>query len=146
VTASEPPAVVVRRILPAAATVVYDEWLDSDALSEWMCPRPARATKIQIDPRVGGGISIDIEEGGIAFTVTGTYVELDRPRRLAFTWTCSHWDPALDSLVVVTLEPHGDGATHMTIRHDLPSQLRADHEHGWTVVAQQLDERLRGLT
>src|SRR6266852_1609835 len=34
---------VVRRLLPAAPELVYDEWLDPEALREWMCPRPARA-------------------------------------------------------------------------------------------------------
>ena len=31
----------------------------------------------------------------------------------------------------------------MTIRHtDLPPQLRADHDHGWTLIAKQLDRAL----
>src|SRR5215813_5682208 len=35
------PTAVVRRVLPAAPDVVYDEWLDPDALADWMCRRTA---------------------------------------------------------------------------------------------------------
>jgi uncharacterized protein YndB with AHSA1/START domain len=31
--------VVVRRVLPAAPDIVYDEWLDPVGMIEWMCPR-----------------------------------------------------------------------------------------------------------
>jgi uncharacterized protein YndB with AHSA1/START domain len=136
--------VEVRRRLAAPPEAVYDEWLDPEALRDWMCPRPARATKIELQPHVGGRFRLDIEESGVAFSVTGTYLDLERPRRLSFTWSCSTWpDPDLETLVTVTLEPHGAATTEMTIRHtDLPPKLRADHDHGWTLIAEQLDRAL----
>jgi uncharacterized protein YndB with AHSA1/START domain len=144
-TPKDSAVVVVQRLLPARPEVVYDEWLDPEALSEWMCPRPARATRIELDPRAGGRLRIDIEESGAAFFVTGRFLTLDRPHRLAFTWTCSTWpDPNLDTTVMVTLEPSGAGDTRMTIRHEaLLPDLRADHLQGWAAIAQQLDQRLR---
>ena len=45
---------VVRRLLPAPPDVVYDEWLDAEGMAEWMRPRPARATSIALEARVGG--------------------------------------------------------------------------------------------
>jgi uncharacterized protein YndB with AHSA1/START domain len=80
VSHSEPPTAVVRRMLPASPDVVYDEWLDADAFAEWMCPPPARATKIELDPRIGGRLRIDIDDGGFMLYVTGQYVDLDRAR------------------------------------------------------------------
>jgi uncharacterized protein YndB with AHSA1/START domain len=140
----EAPAALVHRLLPAPPGVVYDEWLDPDALSDWMCPRPARATHIDVDPTIGGTLRIDIEEEGARFVVTGRYVELDRPRRLSFTWSCSTWpDPRVESLVVVTLEPHGDGETSMTIHHGLlPPDLIDQHQLGWARIAEQLAARM----
>jgi uncharacterized protein YndB with AHSA1/START domain len=146
VSAIGPAAAVVRRVLPAPPEVVFDEWVDPEALKEWMCPLPARAAHIELDVRVGGRIRIDVEEDGSAFTVTGTYLRLDRPTRLAFTWSCSTWAvPDLETIVTVTLEPHGDSGTQMTIHHQLPDELRADHERGWTLIAQQLDQQLRSV-
>ena len=140
---AEAPVALVARLVPASPAVVYDEWLDPDALSDWMCPRPARPTNIEIDPTIGGRLRIDIEEDGVRFAVTGRYVELDRPRRLSFTWSCSTWpDPNLESLVTVTLEPRGD-ETLMTIRHALlPPDLIGQHQSGWTRIVGQLADDL----
>jgi uncharacterized protein YndB with AHSA1/START domain len=56
--------------------VVYDEWLDPDAMTDWMCPRPVRATRIELDPRVGGLLRIDMDHDGHELSVTGAYLAL----------------------------------------------------------------------
>jgi uncharacterized protein YndB with AHSA1/START domain len=144
-TNAERSAAVVKRVLPATPDEVFDEWVDPDAFGEWMCPHPARATKISLDPRVGGRLRIDIEEEGASFYVAGSYIELERPRRLRFTWSCSTWaDPTVESVVTVTLEPHGGIDTLMTIHHArVPPAYLTNHERGWTLIAQQLDDVLR---
>jgi uncharacterized protein YndB with AHSA1/START domain len=138
---------VVRRVLPAPPDVVFDEWLDPVGMTEWMCPRPARAVKISLEPSVGGTLRIDIEDSGSSLLVTGEFVELDRPRRLRFTWSCSEWaDPKARSVVTVSLQPHGAEQTLMTIEHEqLPPEQVDRHQRGWDAIAVQLDEAL-GLT
>jgi len=138
-------AVTVRRVLPAPPDIVYDEWLDPVGMLEWMCPRPARAVKISLEPSVGGPLRIDIEDSGSSLYVSGTFVELDRPRRLRFTWSCSAWaDPSVQSLVTVTLEDHGADETMMTIEHEqLPAEEVGSHRHGWGRIAVQFGGALR---
>jgi len=133
-------AVTITRVLPAPPDIVYDEWLDPVGMLEWMCPRPARAVKISLEPSVGGSLRIDIEDSGFSLYVTGTFVELDRPRRLRFTWSCSAWaDPSVQSLVTVTLEDHGADETMMTIEHEqLPPEEADSHRRGWDTIAVQL--------
>jgi uncharacterized protein YndB with AHSA1/START domain len=137
--------VIVRRVLPAPPDIVYDEWLDPVGMIEWMCPRPARAVKISLEPSVGGSLRIDIEDSGSSLYVSGHYVELDRPRRLRFTWSCSAWaDPTVQSVVTVTLEDHGTAETMMTIEHEqLPTEEMDSHQHGWAAIAVQLGDALR---
>jgi uncharacterized protein YndB with AHSA1/START domain len=137
--------VIVRRVLPAPPDIVYDEWLDPVGMIEWMCPRPARAVKISLEPSVGGSLRIDIEDSGSSLYVSGFYIELDRPRRLRFTWSCSAWaDPTVQSMVTVTLEDHGTAETMMTIEHEqLPPAEMDSHRHGWAAIAVQLEEALR---
>jgi uncharacterized protein YndB with AHSA1/START domain len=144
-TAADEVAVVVNCVLPATPDVVYDEWLDPDSLRDWMCPRPARAVNVEVDPRVGGRLRIDIEESGVEFFVAGRFLVLDRPHRLVFSWTCSTWpEPSLDTTVTVTLDAIGEDETRMTIRHEaLPENLRPDHRNGWGLIAQQLEQKLR---
>lgn len=97
---------MVQRTLPAPPKLVYQEWLDPESLTEWMCPRPARAIKIDLSPTIGGRLWFDIVDGAERFTVAGQFIEMDRPHRLRFTWSCSTWpDPTLESVVTVRLEP-----------------------------------------
>lgn len=139
-TSPDAPVAVVRQRLPAPPDVVYDEWTDPAKLAEWMCPRPARCLNVEADPRVGGRVGFDIEEAGRTFRVSGNYLTLDRPRRLAFTWSCSTWpDPTIQSVVTVTIEPEGARASIMTIEHELlPPALVQQHAHGWAAIAGQL--------
>lgn len=136
--------VTVRRVLPAPPDLVYDEWLDPVGMTEWMCPRPARAVAISLEPSVGGTLRIDIEDRGSSMYVTGRYLELDRPRRLRFTWSCSDWaDPTVQSVVTVTLDRHGTDETLMTIEHEqLPPERVDDHGSGWAAIAAQLGAAL----
>jgi uncharacterized protein YndB with AHSA1/START domain len=136
----------IGHVLPARSDVVYDEWWDPEGMREWMCPRPAVPTRIEIDAEVGGHYRIDIDDEGSTRSVTGHYLAFERPRGLAFTWRCTTWESsAPESVVIVQLEPRDDGQTLMTIRH---LQLRADlveaYRADWGRVAAQLEERLAG--
>jgi uncharacterized protein YndB with AHSA1/START domain len=145
VVVDEAGAAVVSRLLPARPQDVWHEWVDADAMADWMCPWPARCLGVQLEPVVGGNVRIDIEEDGFRFFVAGRCAELDPPRRLAFTWSCSTWlDPNVESQVTVTLdavtldEPRCAG-TLMTIEHALlPPDLRDRHQAGWAAIANQL--------
>jgi uncharacterized protein YndB with AHSA1/START domain len=140
------PVVTVRRTMPAPPDAVYDEWLDPEALLDWMCPRPARCLKVELDPRVGGKLRFDIEDEGEQFFVHGVFLTLNRPRLLQFTWSCSIWpDPHLQTTVSVRLEPDGpqQQQTLMTIQHAmLPPDVRNRHEHGWGKITEQLAHKL----
>ena len=139
-----PEVAVVERVLPAPCDVVYDEWLSPESLTEWMCPRPARLRDVELDPVVGGSYRFDIIEDGKQMIVLGTYLTLERPHTIRFTWSCSTWaDPALQSVVTVELRPLGDDRTHMIIRHELlPTGTLANHLEGWKLIAEQLAEIL----
>jgi uncharacterized protein YndB with AHSA1/START domain len=139
----------VRRVLPATPEVVFDQWLDPEALADWMCPRPAHCVSIVVEPHVGGRVRFDVRETatdtGAPVLISGQFLDVDRPRRLRFTWSHSGWDdPTLASVVEVSFEPVGDGETLMSIEHSLlPPEGFADHDIGWSVTADQLVARLR---
>jgi uncharacterized protein YndB with AHSA1/START domain len=146
VTPPLPTAARVQRVLPARPAEVFQEWLDPEAMRQWMCPRPAHATKVELEPVVGGRFRIDINDAGADFYVSGTYLELDPPHKLSLTWSCSIWDdPTLQSIVTVSLEPHDDSSTLMTINHVLlPPAIIDEYRRGWMAIAGQLESRLLG--
>ena len=137
-------AAVIEWVLPASCDVVYDEWLSAESLTDWMCPRPARLRDVELDPVVGGCYRFDIIEEEKQMIVVGTYLTLDRPHIVRFTWSCSTWvDPTQQSIVTVELRPLGENETHMTIRHELlPAGTRINHREGWQIIAEQLAENL----
>jgi uncharacterized protein YndB with AHSA1/START domain len=138
-------AAIVRQRLPAPPDVVYQEWTDPGKLAEWMCPRPARCLNVEADPRIGGTLAFDIEDADQVFRVSGNYLTLERPHRLAFSWSCSTWpDPAIQTIVTVTIDPDGAEASIMTIEHELlPAALIQQHAQGWAAITTQLESRLR---
>ena len=138
----DPTTAVVERVLPAEPPVVYAAWTDPAALAEFICPAPAVAGTIECDPRVGGRLRIDMIDPDGVVHIVGEYLELDPPNRLRFTWDTS-FGGGFRSVVTVTLRPHGEAETLMTIEHaQLPPEWTADHVQGWTSIARKLGDQL----
>ena len=73
--------------------------------------------------------------------VHGEYVEVDKPRRLVFTWLAS-WDNFAETLIVLELTPTAKG-THVKIRHSGFGERRESglgHAQGWIRVLGWLSE------
>jgi len=134
------PVVRVQRVMPATPEVVFDEWLDPEALADWMCPRPSRCVAVTVEPHVGGRVRFDVDTSGSLVLITGQFLDIDRPKLLRFTWSHSGWvDPTVTSIVNVAFEPVGDDQTLMSIEHSLlPPEAYEDHHRGWMVTADQL--------
>ena len=140
------PEVTVERVLGVPPAAVYDRWFDPASLADWMCPRPARLGRVELDPVVGGRYRFDVEDSGVELVISSRYLALERPRLLRFTWTCTTWpEGAQDSVVTVTPEARRPGATLMRIHHALlPPDVVDDHRHGWDRIGAQLAHALQG--
>lgn len=136
---SEAPRITITRRLPATPAEVYAEWLDPEGLREWMCPHPARPTDVAVDPVEGGSFRFDIVDGPATMVVTGRYLALEPGQLIKFTWSCDTWaDPAVESVVTISLTAHGDDCD-MTLTHErLPAEQIPSHRNGWTAIAEQL--------
>ena len=79
--------ILVERELRIAASpeTVWEFLVDPEKVARWK-GEPATA----FDARPGGGYRIEIIPG---HTASGEFVELDRPRRLVYTWG---WEPDED--------------------------------------------------
>jgi uncharacterized protein YndB with AHSA1/START domain len=143
---NDAPIARVQRVMPAAQEVVFDEWLDPESLTEWMCPRPVRVVALTVEARVGGTVRFDIDDSGARVLITGRFLSIDRPHRLRFTWSASDWpDPTAVSVVDVAFESRGGDQTLMTIEHSLlPPDTFDEYQSGWEGVADQLAAFLRG--
>jgi len=134
------PKVVVRREIAAPAQELFDAWLDPASLAIWMRPGDTLRSAIKVDPRVGGNFEIVMYTPGGAVPHTGTYKEIDRPRRLVFTWN-SPYALNNDSLVTVEFRP-SRGATEIVLTHEkLPSaEMVVAHTKGWSDILVLIEE------
>jgi uncharacterized protein YndB with AHSA1/START domain len=143
---SDTVTVVVQRVMPATPQVVFDQWLDPEALEEWMCPHPVRVIDVTVEARVGGTVRFDVDASGTRVLISGQFLAIERPHLLRFTWSNSNWeDPTQASVVNVTFEPVGADETLMSIEHSLlpPTEFEAFHT-GWIVTFEQLAGTLAG--
>ncbi len=139
--AISPAAVVVRRTIAAKPEILFDAWLDPEALAAWMRPGTVPRTVATVDARVGGRYEIVMHlESGEIVPHTGVYLTIDRPRRLEFTWL-SHYTGKRDTLVTVDFVPRGDHTEIVVTHAQLPESDRADHDKGWTTAIEKLAQK-----
>lgn len=136
--ATTAPTLTVRREIAAPAQELFDAWLDPKSLAIWMRPGSTVRSTAKTDPHVGGTFEILMyQESGKPIPHTGTYKEIDRPRRLVFTWN----SPAAgqnDSLVTIEFRPVR-GVTEIVLTHEkLPSDQVDGHTKGWTTAIEVL--------
>ena len=81
------PIVQLRRRVKATAEEIFDLWTKPDLMVRWMSPFPGAVDcKASCDLRPGGAFSLVMLSGESSREVSGTYVQIDRPRKLVFTW------------------------------------------------------------
>ncbi len=132
-------SVTVRREIAASAEDLFDAWLNAESLASWFKPAGTQETRVETDPRVGGTFCIVMVEDESSMEHTGTYREIDRPRRLVFTWS----SPATrfrDSIVTVTFEALSNGSTVIEIHQTgLPDEeAQTGHHAGWSDILREL--------
>ncbi len=130
---------VQRLVIRAPADEVFDHFVDPALFGEWM------AEGATLDTTPGGVISWTHPNGD---TVSGRYVEIDRPRRLVFTYG---WDrtevgiPPGSTTVEIDLEVQDDGATLVTLVHRGLEDRAADaHRVGWAHYLDRLRSTAEG--
>jgi uncharacterized protein YndB with AHSA1/START domain len=132
-------AVVVRRAIAASPEVLFDAFLDPEALAEWMRPGEIRSTVAHVEPRVGGAYQITMQGQSGAIIHTGVYRHIERPKRLIFTWR-SPGTEERDTLVTIDFVPAGKRTEVVVTHEQLPESAMPSHSRGWTSGLEHLDE------
>ena len=142
---AEPVVLTLTRRIAALPERVFDAWLDPDGVGRWLFATPDGVMeRVEIDARVGGRFLIAERRSGELAEHFGEYLEIDRPRRLAFSFAAMR-DSGF-TRVTVTIAPEGDGCL-LTLVHEMDPQW-ADYEErtrqGWTMILAGLARTLTG--
>ncbi len=131
----------LTRRINARREDVFDAWTDPEILKSWWAPEGTTMTSVALDPRVGGAYRIGIvSTEGEQMYVAGTFVEIERPSRISYTWAWDEDDgPGHQSLVTIEFAESGR-ETAVTLTHErlASEQSRDNHRHGWTSILDNL--------
>jgi uncharacterized protein YndB with AHSA1/START domain len=135
------PIVQIRRRVRAPAEQIFDLWTKPDLMVRWMSSFPGTVDcKASCDLRPGGTFSLVMLSKEANREVSGTYVVIDRPRKLVFTWI-GPLTNNVNTLVTVELNPLGD-ETDLVLTHErLPtSAIVEGHTRGWGHILDHLTD------
>ena len=140
--ATPSPAVRVTRWFDMTPERVFDAWLDPDMIGRFMfgpALRDEEVVKISLDARIGGTFSFVVRRNGQEIDHIGRYAEIDRPRRLVFTWAVA--PDAIDaSRVVIEVASQGSGC-ELTLTHEMQpkwTDFAPRVESGWRTMLDAL--------
>jgi uncharacterized protein YndB with AHSA1/START domain len=139
-TTGRGPVVQIRRRVRASAEEIFDLWTKPDLMVRWMSPFPGAVDcKASCDLRPGGAFSLVMTSQEESREVSGTYLQIDRPRKLVFTWT-GPLTNNVTTLVTLELNPRGDDETDLVLTHErLPTPAMWEgHTRGWGHILDHL--------
>ena len=114
----------------ATPAEVFPYLTEPALLTKWM------ASWVDVEPTPGGKFSVRLGDQ----PVLGTYVVVEPPHRVVFTWGLPGNEALLpgSSTVEIVLTADGDQTVVDLMHTDLPDELRADHLAGWTSLLERL--------
>lgn len=134
----------IERLVRAPADRVWTALATAEGMRSWWW-RHWEDVTIEADVRVGGAYTIEAPGAGIV--LDGTYLAVDAPSHLAFTWRWRDEDgTSADEAVDIHVHAEGEN-TRITLRHtgpwpdDAPAQ---SYRQGWQFVLDELTSVLAG--
>jgi uncharacterized protein YndB with AHSA1/START domain len=134
----------VERTFKASAEDVFDAWTSPDVMRRWFHCAPAWDTPVaDVDLRVGGKVRIVMRmPDGRESEAKGEYTLIDRPHRLAMTWTFDA-DPANEQLIELSFSESEGSTTVLMVNSGITSDQRRDaQEEGWQGCFGELERLL----
>ncbi len=136
----------VTRKFEASPERVFDAWLNPETAGKWLFATPnGEMVRCEIDARVGGKFRLVDRRDGDDVDHLGEYVEIDRPRRLVFTFAVPKFSWQYTKVTVEITPTAGGCELRLTQEHVLP-EWASRTEQGWGMILSGLAESLKGGT
>ena len=135
----------VNKVINAPVEKVFDAWLNPELLSRFMLPMPGMPQpETEVDGRKGGRFTIYMEVGDQIMPHSGTYLELERPNLLVFSWESPF--SADGSSVTLNFISEDSGTTRVELTHVrfIDEESRGNHEAGWGNILGVLNQVCEG--
>jgi uncharacterized protein YndB with AHSA1/START domain len=148
VRVAEEAARVVRieRNFDAPAEAVFDAWTSEEVIRRWFRPASGwQEPSAEVDLRVGGTIRVVMRDpDGEPVGAGGEYTLIDRPHRLAFTWTFDD-DPSNQQMIELEFSERGGVTTVLFVNSKISDERRRDAQYdGWSTCLDNMALVLEG--
>jgi uncharacterized protein YndB with AHSA1/START domain len=124
----------VKHRFTASPERVFDAWLDPEKARRFLFATAAgQMVRAETDPRVGGRFTFTDRRDGEDVEHTGEYLEIDRPRRLVFTFAVPKYSSVV-TRVTIEIVPM-DGGCELTLTHEgVPPEYAERNVEGWSRI------------
>ncbi len=137
----------ITRHFNAPRALVFKAWTQPEHIARWWGCNDTQKIHVESDLRVGGSLRAEMTlKDGTLHVVIGTYLEIDEPDRLSFTWDWESGGLGTETVVTITLEDAGE-QTKMTMVHRLfdTRDMRDLHGEGWAASIERLEAFLADI-
>jgi uncharacterized protein YndB with AHSA1/START domain len=118
--------ILLTREFKAPIELVFDVLTKPEHVRKWFAPFDNKMTVCSIDLRIGGNYHmVFVTEDGTDCSFRGTYLEVEPPTRIVYTWLFEGW-PDADAVETVDLQ-ETDGVTKLTNKLAFRDQAGRDH-------------------
>jgi uncharacterized protein YndB with AHSA1/START domain len=111
---------------------VFRAWTEPALLARWWWP-PRFATRFALDLRPGGAYSIrsaELPDLGV-LAISGTFLEVDAPERLVYTWRLEGLDPTETLVTVKFSEAQGQTTIELVHERFARTEEAENNRAGW---------------
>lgn len=137
-------SVSVTRRYDAPPEAVFDAWLDPARARKFLFATPSgEMVRVEIDGRAGGAFVITERRDGEDIEHAGEYLEVERPRRIAFVFAVPKFSTERTH-VTIDIVPTGDDGAELTLTHEgVLEGWEEKTREGWGLMLEGLAEALR---
>ncbi|HEX2815599.1 MAG TPA: SRPBCC family protein [Phenylobacterium sp.] len=138
--------VVVTKHYDVSPEQVFDAFLNVETARRFLFATATGEMLVaEIDPRVGGRFTFTERRPEMGDVLhTGEYLEIDRPRRLVFTFGVPQFNPAY-TRVTVEIVASGSGCALTLTNDDVPAEYAEGNQDGWSRILASLVPAISGV-
>jgi uncharacterized protein YndB with AHSA1/START domain len=143
---AEPPSGLRLRlvkVIAASPDRVFAEFVDGRQLRRWWGPSGFTVPRLEFDAVEGANYRLVMQppEGDV-FHIRGTFLTVEPPRRLTFSFVYEEPDPDdQETVVTLTFEPTDEGSRIVLEQGPFKTEARLElHRQGWAETLDRLEQ------